>query len=305
MSVDVSPERARLRCRQSRRGCGQRRSRLRIVWVSGETVTEIQLTTDGPRFAKQAKLYLQHECDIPCGKQNFLHGEEVIQDDTDLLELPAAMLTLVVMPYMGGSEQLLSYARRGHLAKVQWALEVPHDPDVTDQLGRTPLYMAASRGHWEVVRLLCDMGAELDRTCTERRTALCSAARRGHWKVVRVLCFVGANKDLADLWGASPLLHACRAGHVEAARLLCGARADVNQRDLAGHTPLSCGGVDVAGLLCELGTPRCARRARRAPGKASQRSRLRGSLCAFRAETAETCSTRRARRDLRHLRAFV
>lgn len=104
----------------------------------------------------------------------LLYGETVIQDDMDLSDLvkgvfpshggdDVLVLTLVTVPYVRGFEQqLLSYSRRGHVAKVQEvyeALGFPQDPDVTDQLGRTPLYMAASRGHWEIVRLLCDKSA--------------------------------------------------------------------------------------------------------------------------------------------------
>lgn len=186
----------------------------------------------------------------------LLYGETVIQDDMDLSDLVKGVfpghgggdgvlvLTLVTVPYVRGFEQqLLSYSRRGHVAKVQEvyeALGFPQDPDVTDQLGRTPLYMAASRGHWEIVRLLCDKSASLDKTCTQlQRTALCVAAKRGHSKVIQILCEAGANKDWPDIWGASPLLYACRTGHFEAARLLCKARANVDQADLEGQTPLS------------------------------------------------------------------
>ena len=56
----------------------------------------------------------------------------------------------------------MSSARRGHVARVQKALEVPQNPDTTDHLLRTPLYLAAHRGHREVVRLLCDMGSLAD-----------------------------------------------------------------------------------------------------------------------------------------------
>ena len=103
----------------------------------------------------------------------LLYGETVIADDMDLSDLARGVfpghgcdvlvLTLVTVPYVRGFEQqLLSYSRRGHVAKVQEvyeALGFPQDPNVTDQLGRTPLYMAASRGHWEIVRLLCDKSA--------------------------------------------------------------------------------------------------------------------------------------------------
>ena len=107
--------------------------------------------------------------------KSLLYGETVVQDDMDLTDLVKAVdftegdffeknvvLTLVTIPYVRGSEQqLLSYSRRGHVTKVQEVYEsaeagFPQDPDVTDGLGRTPLYMAASRGHWEIVRLLCD-----------------------------------------------------------------------------------------------------------------------------------------------------
>lgn len=94
--------------------------------------------------------------------KSLLYGETVIQDDMDLTDLVEknVVLTLVTIPYVRGSEQqLLSYSRRGHVTKVQEVYEsagFPQDPDVTDGLGRTPLYMAASRGHWEIVRLLCD-----------------------------------------------------------------------------------------------------------------------------------------------------
>jgi len=178
--------------------------------------------------------------------KSLLYGETVIQDDMDLTDLVEknVVLTLVTIPYVRGSEQqLLSYSRRGHVTKVQEVYEsagFPQDPDVTDGLGRTPLYMAASRGHWEIVRLLCDKSASLDRACTHhQRTALCIAARRGHSPVIQVLCEAGANKNQPDIWGASPLLHACRAGHFHSARMLCQARANVDQGDLGGQTPLS------------------------------------------------------------------
>ena len=137
---------------------------MKIKWVSGEVVAELEIghaASQGEvRYIKDVKRHLQSACLIPFCQQSLLDDVEVLADHADLVHRLASELTLVVSPFVIGLEQqLMSSARRGHVARVQKALEAPQNPDTTDQSLRTPLYLAANRGHCEVVRLLCEMGA--------------------------------------------------------------------------------------------------------------------------------------------------
>ena len=73
-----------------------------------------------------------------------------------------------------------------------------------DQLGRTPVHLAAGRGHLAVLRLLMEAGARLDHADHEGATPLHAAATHGHEKLLvrRVLA--------RALLRSSPSPHLCR-----------------------------------------------------------------------------------------------
>jgi hypothetical protein len=68
-------------------------------------------------------------------------------------------------------EHLVSMYVGGYVADVLHSV---------DQLGRTPVQLAAGRGHLAVLRLLVDAGATLDHADHEGATSLHAAAMHGH-----------------------------------------------------------------------------------------------------------------------------
>jgi ankyrin repeat protein len=104
------------------------------------------------------------------------------------------------------------------------------DINVTTQLGRTPLIIAASaHGTAPVVKLLLSRGAELNAADTVGVTPLIAATAVDNGEVARLLIERGANVNAVARIGqsATPLIGAAYQGNVPLMRLLLDARADV------------------------------------------------------------------------------
>jgi ankyrin repeat protein len=152
--------------------------------------------------------------------------------------------------YNGDTALIAAYTRPDI---VQLLLKAGADKDATNNLGYTPLIVAAENGSARVVKLLLDAGADIE--ATERNNgynALTLAAEYGYVDVVKLLLDAGADKEATDLHTgymsgrdaplqlnfATPLIYAAAEGHAAVVRLLLSAGANKEAKDHWGHTAL-------------------------------------------------------------------
>ena len=91
-------------------------------------------------------------------------------------------------------------------SSVKLLLERGADPNIIDQLNRTPLCEAALFGTKAAVKVLLDRGAEPNKqTGYYRGTPLHVAAQRGDKDIVIMLLNAGADPNLRDRHGETPL----------------------------------------------------------------------------------------------------
>ena len=103
-------------------------------------------------------------------------------------------------------------ALRGKPYRIAACLGRRHHPDILDDRGRTPLFIACSFGHVSAARTLLQAGANVDLRTPEGMSPLDAVLRAGYAELLRELVWAGA--DLNDpgrcLWvgtGMSFLLH--------------------------------------------------------------------------------------------------
>lgn len=118
--------------------------------------------------------------------------------------------------------------------------------NIPDNLGMTPLIVAASRGHLQIVRWLLDVGADLDAQNSRGQTALHRAVSRGSSDLIELLVASSEKKnadhraahrrwmDLQDSHGESALFYASVDNNEEVGRYLLRHGADRELRNKKG-----------------------------------------------------------------------
>jgi ankyrin repeat protein len=138
---------------------------------------------------------------------------------------------------MGGFKTIFSGSYEGTL----FLLDAGANPNLANELGRTPLHGAIQSRNDETVRLLLSHGADPNAGDREGITPLMIASKYGLAEQVELLLEKGADPDIRDGNGETALLHAMandgnsRKG-VVAALLARGADINIGNRD--GVTPL-------------------------------------------------------------------
>ncbi|KAF8536032.1 ankyrin repeat-containing domain protein [Trichophaea hybrida] len=116
----------------------------------------------------------------------------------------------VFNPDLAGNTSLHLAAQFGHLSIVRYFVEVAdHECDGVSKnnVGDTPLMVAAAEGHEEVI--LLDMGADPEVADNLGNTALHYSAAYGHLKVIRTLVERGADVETQNRPGWTPINYSC------------------------------------------------------------------------------------------------
>jgi ankyrin repeat protein len=108
----------------------------------------------------------------------------------------------------------------------------------TDDLGRTPMCVAAERGHLDVCVFLADSGASFQTPRDDGATPLSVACQAGHLDVCRFLLEKGVESNSKDVYGNTPLMFAASQGHARICEALLNAGAAPDLADEDGITPL-------------------------------------------------------------------
>jgi ankyrin repeat protein len=130
----------------------------------------------------------------------------------------------------------------GGLGDVKGLLD--YNPDLVfskDDVGRTPLHLAAYHGDTGAAELLLANKAEVNVTDNNGSTPLHMTAKlkwHGNKGVAELLLANKAEVNVTDNNGHTPLHWAAANGHKDVVELLLSNKADVNAKDKDDHTPL-------------------------------------------------------------------
>ncbi|XP_068614876.1 ankyrin repeat domain-containing protein 2-like [Brachionichthys hirsutus] len=134
--------------------------------------------------------------------------------------------------------EFIKAASQGKLNVIDKYLADGGNPNVYDELKRTPLHLAALEGHAAVVRMLLDKGADINFEDQLGSRAIHWACRGGRLGVVKALKSLGADLNVRDKLHSTPLHVATRTGHAAIVEYLLSYGAKINSRDREGDTAL-------------------------------------------------------------------
>ena len=123
-------------------------------------------------------------------------------------------------PRSDGLPPILGLAYWGDLEDLRTAVWKGASLEVTDELGSTPLILAAGQGHATCVSALLEGGADVGARTNYGDTALTLAASGGHLDVVRTLLLGGADPRSTGSLGRTGVAFAREQGHEDIAELI-------------------------------------------------------------------------------------
>lgn len=133
-----------------------------------------------------------------------------------------------------GRSAIHEAAKRGWCRGAKLLLESGADPNLMDDFGQSPLFLANRRGHPKVMAQLLEAGATLCRKDGEPQFLLHEATSV---EAVDLLVHAGANINEPDIRGFAPLHQQAKAGRAEVVERLLFHRADPNVLDRHSRTP--------------------------------------------------------------------
>ncbi len=125
---------------------------------------------------------------------------------------------------------------RRHRDVVRAILDTGADPNIRDDTGRTPLWVAANWERSAVVRLLLARGADPNARDCDGRTPLLSCL--GNLDIAEELMAHGADVNLRGEHGNTPLLHYAGSRDPALVVSLLAHGADIEAANAYGYTPL-------------------------------------------------------------------
>lgn len=123
-------------------------------------------------------------------------------------------------PSPEGLPAILGLAYWGDLEELRTAVWKGASLEVTDELGSTPLILAAAQGHATCVSALLEGGADLGARTNYGDTALTLAASGGHVDAVTTLLLGGADPRATGSLGRTGVEFAREQGHEDVAELI-------------------------------------------------------------------------------------
>lgn len=133
-----------------------------------------------------------------------------------------------------GRSAIHEAAKRGWCRGARLLLESGANPNLLDDFGQSPLFLANRRGHPKVMAQLLEAGATLHRTNGESQFLLHEATSP---EAVDLLVHAGANINEPDVRGFAPLHQQAKAGRAEVIQRMLFHRADPNVLDRHNRTP--------------------------------------------------------------------
>ncbi|GAB4282904.1 MAG: hypothetical protein Kow0029_28750 [Candidatus Rifleibacteriota bacterium] len=108
-----------------------------------------------------------------------------------------------------------------------------------DELGRTPLHLAAEKGDLDLVNILINYGADVNATDNLKGfTPMHYAALHNHCKIIAFLLSRCASLEIQDVDGNMPLHFSAANGCVDAVKILLDHQADPNCMNKLWQSPL-------------------------------------------------------------------
>ncbi|MDI9408013.1 MAG: ankyrin repeat domain-containing protein [Candidatus Pacebacteria bacterium] len=156
-----------------------------------------------------------------------------------------------------GKTPLLMAAKNGNSQLVTQLVEAKADVNQADADGETALMFAAKSGNRDALQSLIAADANVDATDNDGTTALMFAVKSGNRDAVQSLIAANANVDATDNDGTTALMFAAKSGNRDAVQSLIAASANLDLADNDGMTALmfavSAGNRDAAQELIDAG----------------------------------------------------
>ncbi len=183
--------------------------------------------------------------------ERYLHFNLIALAVTHDMDLDEKISTTQSWP------QLCTAAWQGRADKIMNLLKSGSKVNIRDNLGQSPLFIAALRGSLTAARVLINKGANINTTDGRGQTPLHMASWHGHYNIVKLLLLKGAKVNARDHRKATPLHTASRGGRKQVIKMLLKKKAPVDCRDQDQQTPLMLaarvGHAETVGLLLKHG----------------------------------------------------